>query len=578
MAISIFLILGSVAAQDHKVKENFVLDGVTVDKDTLREDYFVKMATESLTGNEDLAYSYLEAGIEKGIKDKQIEYINTCLELLYKKSDEVNPFHLSIFLQQMHDLLKSGDIDLCKTKIFGLLAENFKTTGRYSNSLQYYFKELKCKEDKQDSTGIASVYYNIAEIYRLNREMEKADEYFNKSINLYQILGNRDGIANNHNSKAGMYYVQHDFSNALVWALTAKKTYEELNNIEKTFMLSINIGLIYINMQSYDLALAYLSSAEKLKNKISNTENIVLLYQAFGEYYFSQLNYKASYESFLKAYNLTLQYNILIRKVETALALSICLEYLNDTAQAYSYYKIYHQVSDSLQKEKYDRQLSFAEMKYDFEKKMHTKELEVVKMHEAQKRTRLNYLFMVIGITLAFIIILLLFILQKSKLNKIELKKENIRLERDTLISEIEYKNKELTTNVMYLLKKNETIIKIIKQLNKAKLKFKPENHTLIDQTIKDLDSLTRDDIWHEFEIRFKEVHSVFYNKLNQRFPDLTPNEKKLCAFLRLNMTNKEISSITNQSVNSIAIGRFRLRKKIGLIRDDNLISFLENI
>jgi DNA-binding CsgD family transcriptional regulator len=74
------------------------------------------------------------------------------------------------------------------------------------------------------------------------------------------------------------------------------------------------------------------------------------------------------------------------------------------------------------------------------------------------------------------------------------------------------------------------------------------------------------------------DVHQEFYQRLNEMFPDLTPNEKKLAAFLRLNMTTKDISAITYQSTDSIKIARSRLRHKLGLTQDDNLIAFLESL
>ena len=81
-----------------------------------------------------------------------------------------------------------------------------------------------------------------------------------------------------------------------------------------------------------------------------------------------------------------------------------------------------------------------------------------------------------------------------------------------------------------------------------------------------------------DFELRFKEVNAGFYESLNQMYPDLTPNEVRLCAFLKLNMSTKEISSITHQSVKSINMARFRLRKKLDIDRDENLISFLTQL
>jgi DNA-binding CsgD family transcriptional regulator len=84
--------------------------------------------------------------------------------------------------------------------------------------------------------------------------------------------------------------------------------------------------------------------------------------------------------------------------------------------------------------------------------------------------------------------------------------------------------------------------------------------------------------MWDEFEIRFKEVHKDFYNELHKAHPDLTLNEVKICAFLRLNMSTKEISAITHQSVKSINMARFRLRKKLHIDRDENLIAYLKSL
>jgi DNA-binding CsgD family transcriptional regulator len=84
---------------------------------------------------------------------------------------------------------------------------------------------------------------------------------------------------------------------------------------------------------------------------------------------------------------------------------------------------------------------------------------------------------------------------------------------------------------------------------------------------------------WKEFETRFTQVHQDFYNKLEEQFPDLSPNERKLCAFLKLNMTSKDIGAITHQSLHSIEVARTRLRKKLNLTgSDENLVAFLARL
>jgi hypothetical protein len=84
---------------------------------------------------------------------------------------------------------------------------------------------------------------------------------------------------------------------------------------------------------------------------------------------------------------------------------------------------------------------------------------------------------------------------------------------------------------------------------------------------------------WEEFEYRFQQLHSGFYDRLNQLFPQLTINDRRLCAFLKLDMTTKEISAITGQSVGAVNMARIRLRNKLGITHSDTeLFTFLSEL
>jgi DNA-binding CsgD family transcriptional regulator len=76
----------------------------------------------------------------------------------------------------------------------------------------------------------------------------------------------------------------------------------------------------------------------------------------------------------------------------------------------------------------------------------------------------------------------------------------------------------------------------------------------------------------------FGKVHRSFYEKLNEQYPNLTANERKICAFLKLNMSNKDIANITFQSDDALKKARLRLRQKLGIDRETNLAVFLQNI
>jgi len=104
-------------------------------------------------------------------------------------------------------------------------------------------------------------------------------------------------------------------------------------------------------------------------------------------------------------------------------------------------------------------------------------------------------------------------------------------------------------------------------------------HQSAIQKILLELQSNLQPELWNEFEYRFQQVHEQFYNSLNEKFPDLSPSERRLCAFLKLNMTTKEISAITHQNAKSIDVARTRLRKKLDLTgTDQNLVTFLEQL
>jgi len=83
---------------------------------------------------------------------------------------------------------------------------------------------------------------------------------------------------------------------------------------------------------------------------------------------------------------------------------------------------------------------------------------------------------------------------------------------------------------------------------------------------------------WADFESQFEFIHQGFLNKIRIQFGEFTPNELRLCAFLKLNMTNKEIALIIYTSPDSVNTARKRLKKKLGLLPEESLQSLIRNL
>ena len=142
----------------------------------------------------------------------------------------------------------------------------------------------------------------------------------------------------------------------------------------------------------------------------------------------------------------------------------------------------------------------------------------------------------------------------------------------------LENKKKELTSSALRLIQFSELNKSLVADLSKINDFTNEKGCELIRQIITKFNINTGDSFWLEFESRFIGVYEKFYEKLNQLFPDLTSGEKKLCALLRLNLTSKDIATITFQNPQSIDMARYRLRKKMNLSQNENLIDFLMKI
>lgn len=154
----------------------------------------------------------------------------------------------------------------------------------------------------------------------------------------------------------------------------------------------------------------------------------------------------------------------------------------------------------------------------------------------------------------------------------------DLKQTRDALESELDFKKKVMTENALFITRRTElgnTIIDDLRKINKVTHNEYSDN---ILAAISRLKNLIQGQEWKEFEVRFEEEHSRFREKLAALHSDLTPNEVKLCTFLRLDMSSKEISEITKQSVRALETARSRMRKKLGLERSDNLVLYLHDI
>ncbi len=166
------------------------------------------------------------------------------------------------------------------------------------------------------------------------------------------------------------------------------------------------------------------------------------------------------------------------------------------------------------------------------------------------------------------------------ELEKSRAEGELIAIRSQTLESEIQFKNSELAASAMHLVKKGELISRLKAELSQLMRRVDvPAAQTEVKKMIKQLEEDEQiDQEWDQFAKHFDKVHSDFVMQLKSRHPDISPNEVKLCSFLRMNLSSKEIAQLLNISVRGVEISRYRLRKKLNLQAGENLFDYLIKI
>ncbi|PRY55165.1 regulatory LuxR family protein [Arcticibacter pallidicorallinus] len=152
--------------------------------------------------------------------------------------------------------------------------------------------------------------------------------------------------------------------------------------------------------------------------------------------------------------------------------------------------------------------------------------------------------------------------------------REIVKLHNEKLTADVDYKNKELASITMHLVQRGKLLARIREEL----LQETKENNngTELKRVIRMLAEAEKSDSdWTQFARHFDQIHSNFLSRLKERFPDLSSNDLKLCAYLKMNMTSKEIAQLMSITIKAVEVSRYRLRKKLQIPSDVALFDYL---
>ncbi|MEP1033518.1 hypothetical protein [Ekhidna sp.] len=475
--------------------------------------------------------------------------------------------------------LEAGRSD--STLVYGLRLGNIlHDKNELDEALALGLKLNEIARKQADKARLAECISFLGRIYAETFAYTNAKSAFEEAYEIYSELED----AKMYTSLSNLAVIKNQFGD-YAGALRDHKliySYHHLQgNKNKEAISLINIGTTYTKMEKYDSCLFYLRKSIDVSSEVK--------IQQYAQYYYSRallksgrlMNAKEAGEESLR----------LARKLQLPMKVAYSVELLSEINRQLGNYKKameYKDLSDSIAGKTFhqDYDEAIAKYKEQFESDEKDKEIELLNSDLSFFAAWNMYLLAVcLAVTLAVLGLFFYFRRKKGfytrKINVIQSTKNIMASELENHKLELELKKKETTSSSLNLLQREKLLNEVKTNLQKFQEKhnLKENVNRELRHLVKRLDRNTRlEESWNDFRLHFDQISDNFSQKLLQRYPTLSRNELRLCCLIKLNLSIKELAFILNISNHSAKTARYRLRKKMGLSRSDNLRHILNSI
>lgn len=467
-----------------------------------------------------------------------------------------------------------------------LQGDNFYNLGVTSRAADLYEQALKLAKATGNKRRAASISNELFIIHFNSGNTALSQDLLTQSLDLYRTLNDTNGVCKILNNIGIFYYKTGDLDKSL------RYYHEALNLSTKDSTLSSTLlPTIYTNLAEtlsmrgeYASALHYLDEAIRLTGGGFSSQTALQAWLNKAGIKIHLGNRQEARDIISKVgYNFTSEDPYLVADSYSQIA-ALCLE-LGDSLQGLRWNLKATELSDSLRTKEENEQLRQILVRYNSERIAdHNKILEL----DVKRQRMINYVMIsLIVLVLAFSA----FLIHKNRMDRrknklIREQKEQLmefeRMEHDRkekeFIEQLDHKNRQLTSYSIDAASISELHKIIVDSLKKMLTGATPSSRSEINNNIALLQNFNRTEVNEDFRVYFNEVHPDLLKKISEKYPALTPNDLRLCSYLYLGMSTKEIAALTFREIRSIESSRLRLRKKLGISGDQTLHDFLHNI
>jgi tetratricopeptide (TPR) repeat protein len=466
-----------------------------------------------------------------------------------------------------------GDTQLRNQALLNL-GNFYLNTDKYDLALENYQLVYPEYLKINDTLNLACIEQNIGNIHYHQTNYRKALSAFFMAAETFEKAGYHDD-ANLLLNSIGLTYLKlniHD--SAFLFFEKGLKYSLEKNNLDNEMRVQNNLGLLFMEKGQYPESINYFRNTIILSKEIGNPYQ-----EANALLNIAQVNIRKRQFDSVSVFLIEAEpiirkngYNQLLKEMNE----SYYQLYLGkmDYKKALSYFRKFKDIQDSILGQETINRIAELNIRFETAKK----ETENIRLKSALvikevSEKRLIALIAAISLLLAVIVVAFFFIWKYLKQKHTISKQESL-----ILTERLEHSQRELASKAMHLASHSEFRVKLLETTKEVYDHLDENGKESLNTLLKKMESRVDQGAWHEFETRFEQVHEAFFIQLNSRFPDLTPNDRRICAFLKLNMSTKDIALLIHRSPRSIESARYRLKKKFGLDAEEDMLAFLQSV
>lgn len=447
-----------------------------------------------------------------------------------------------------------------------------QSQGEWSYAYRIYKEQEEFFSRCGDRFSQAKVTVCMGTVLQELNEYKKALEYYHLCSKLFEDIGCINCYTKNQINISNILYLLGSKEEAL-------KILEDLeqNNItqqDTLYMANVLISLFCVSDQEKSYA-PY--KAHRLMTEIEYHPLYPLTLLSIGRDKLNRHENDSALYYLNRAWYEARQHNDVYHMSEILQGLSSVYNIMNKADSAYHYLLYANTIRDTLISKEKISELNRIENRATIER------YEANLLAEHKKNEYKRNIATTICLFLALVSVLLCYIFWQAKHKagiseqlKIAENRE-LQLLNNQYKMEIESKNRELASNTLIMAQNNTRLKDLCEQIERLK-----EKGTLPDKDSEEIKSnihtqLISDD-WQYFVLRFEQAHPHFLTRLKEQYSCLSENELRMCAYIRIGMSSKEIAQVLSVQPETINTSRYRIRKKLGLTAKTSLEDILRNI